>query len=114
MLQEFMAHVKDFQKGRWVCPSESMWRIYGFSLNEMYPSVEQLHVHMPDLHPVWFTAGRTLQDIISNPNSTKTQLTEFFAMNASDEQVRSMNLLSEEFPKHFVWTQQNRKWTARS
>ena len=31
--------IESFQSARWISPPEAMWRIYGFTLNEMHPSV---------------------------------------------------------------------------
>ncbi|XP_042972765.1 uncharacterized protein LOC122304568 [Carya illinoinensis] len=42
--------IEQFQSGRWITPPEAMWRIYGFTLNEMYPSVYSLHLHLEDQH----------------------------------------------------------------
>ncbi|XP_019236913.1 PREDICTED: uncharacterized protein LOC109217133 [Nicotiana attenuata] len=40
-------------------------------------------------------------------------LTEFFAMNATDEHAIAMQLLYKEFPKYFVWSPGYRTWTCR-
>jgi hypothetical protein len=40
--------IQTFQSARWITPSEAMWRIYGFPLNEMYPAVYSLQLHLED------------------------------------------------------------------
>ncbi|KAL6584876.1 hypothetical protein OROMI_004165 [Orobanche minor] len=53
--------IKDFQTARWLCATESLWRIYGFALNGIHPPVLQLHVHLEDKQPVWFPADSDLE-----------------------------------------------------
>jgi hypothetical protein len=38
--------IQQFQSARWITPPEAMWRIYGFTLNEMYPFVYSLQLHL--------------------------------------------------------------------
>ncbi|KAL6580606.1 hypothetical protein OROMI_008630 [Orobanche minor] len=106
--------IKDFQTARWLCAPESLWRIYGFTLNGIYPPVLQLHVHLEDKQPVWFPADSVLEYVIRNPKVAKTQLTEFFEKNASSQSARSLNLLYREFPEHFVWDEEHKLWAPRS
>ena len=40
--------INEFQKGRYISPPETFWRIYEFRLNEMTPSVYTLQVHLPN------------------------------------------------------------------
>ncbi|KAG6717555.1 hypothetical protein I3842_04G106600 [Carya illinoinensis] len=45
---------------------EAMWRIYGFTLNEMYPAVYSLHLHLEDQHMVTFRALENLSNVVSS------------------------------------------------
>ncbi|KAG2705150.1 hypothetical protein I3760_05G039200 [Carya illinoinensis] len=57
---------------RWITPPETTWRIYGFTLNEMYPSVYSLHLHLENQHLVAFRAHENLNSILNLDLSTKS------------------------------------------
>ncbi|KAG7972490.1 hypothetical protein I3843_07G186700 [Carya illinoinensis] len=103
--------IEQFQSGRWITPPEAMWRIYGFTLNEIYPSVYSLHLHLEDQHLVSFHAHEDLNNVLNSYTSKKSMLTEFFYRNQIDENARK--LLYREFPEKFVWDSQCRIWTPR-
>ncbi|XP_042944515.1 uncharacterized protein LOC122278387 [Carya illinoinensis] len=88
-----------------------MWRIYGFIVNEMYPSVYSLHLHLKDKHQVTFQANEDLINVLNSDRSAKSMLTEFFALNQVDENAKT--LLYKEFPEFYVWSQQYKEWTRR-
>ncbi|XP_042972649.1 uncharacterized protein LOC122304415 [Carya illinoinensis] len=93
------------------CSPEAMWRIYGFIVNEMYPSVYSLHLHLEDQHQVTFRANEDLINVLNFDWSAKSMLTEFFALNRVDENART--LLYKEFPEFYAWSQQYKEWTRR-
>ncbi|KAG7951593.1 hypothetical protein I3843_12G015700 [Carya illinoinensis] len=103
--------IQQFQSVRWIAPPEAMWRIYGFIINEMYPAVYSLHLHLEDQHPVTFRANDDLINVVNLDRSRKSMLTEFFALNRVDENAK--RLLYKEFPEYYVWNQQNKDWTPR-
>ncbi|KAF5450203.1 hypothetical protein F2P56_030572 [Juglans regia] len=88
-----------------------MWRIYGFILNEMHPSVYSLHLHLEDQHLVAFHAHDNLNNVLRSDFTAKSMLTEFFSTNQANENARK--LLYKEFPETFVWNQQHKIWTPR-
>ncbi|KAG6702148.1 hypothetical protein I3842_07G019400 [Carya illinoinensis] len=103
--------IQQFQSARWIAPPEAMWRIYGFIVNEMYPAVYSLHLHLEDKHQVTFRANEDLINVLNSDRSAKSMLTEFFALNRVDENART--LLYKEFPEFYVWSQQYKEWTRR-
>ncbi|KAG7945229.1 hypothetical protein I3843_15G142000 [Carya illinoinensis] len=103
--------IQQFQSARWIAPPEAMWRIYGFIVNEMYPSVYSLHLHLEDKHQVTFRANEDLINVLNSDRSAKSMLTEFFALNQVDENAKT--LLYKEFPEFYVWSQQYKEWTRR-
>ncbi|KAG6679025.1 hypothetical protein I3842_14G110200 [Carya illinoinensis] len=103
--------IQQFQSARWIAPPEAMWRIYGFIVNEMYPSVYSLHLHLEDKHQVTFRANEDLINVLNSDRSAKSMLTEFFALNQVDENART--LLYKEFLEFYVWSQQYKEWTHR-
>ncbi|KAG7960213.1 hypothetical protein I3843_10G112200 [Carya illinoinensis] len=101
--------IQQFQLARWIAPPEAMWRIYGFIVNEMYPSVYSLHLHLEDQHKVTFRANEDLINVLNSNRSAKSMLTEFFVLNRVDENART--LLYKEFLEFYVWSQQYKEWT---
>ncbi|GAA0178533.1 hypothetical protein LIER_42173 [Lithospermum erythrorhizon] len=105
--------ISDFQNERWVSPVEATWRIYGFLLNGMFPSVVQLQVHLPNFQTIQFEDDPDLEDIIQDGRLKKTIFTELFETNRTDPEAKKCNFLYKEFPKYYVWNAQWRAWTTR-
>ena len=73
--------IEQFQTGRWISPPEAAWRIYKFSLNEIYPSVRSLQLHLEEKQVVAFKKQDDLLHIVFNDHASRTMMTEFFQMN---------------------------------
>nr|XP_009779042.1 PREDICTED: ATP-dependent DNA helicase PIF4-like [Nicotiana sylvestris] len=80
-----------------------MWRLFGFSISEMNPSVYHLQLHLDGQQFVSFKSTANIDTVVNNPMIRKTMLTEFFYMNETNDDAIELNLLYKEFPKHFVW-----------
>ncbi|XP_027166339.1 uncharacterized protein LOC113766336 [Coffea eugenioides] len=65
----------------------------------------------------WIAAAEAinsnLSDLINSAAFSKTMLIEFFAMNRRSKQTRKLKCLYREFPEHFVWHSDRKKWTRR-
>ncbi|XP_059669340.1 uncharacterized protein LOC132314497 [Cornus florida] len=107
----FVDEIKEYQDARWVSPQEAMWRLYEFNLNEMYPSVTNLQLHLPNKHTVWYWENKNLEYIIHSEDISRTMLTEFFHLNSISEISR--DYLYREIPEHYVWNKQNKCWSPR-
>lgn len=105
--------ITQFQSARWVSPPEAMWRIYRFSLHHTHPSVVSLQLHLEDCQIVSFKTNSTVEHIKGSEFHSKTMLTQFFYMNAHNEQAQLGKFLYKEFPSYFVWSKKNRMWTKR-
>ncbi|KAL3844193.1 hypothetical protein ACJIZ3_001596 [Penstemon smallii] len=105
--------IQSYQDGRWICAPEAIWRIFAFSMSEIHPPVIIMPVHLPNYQPIRFGVQQNLMQVVTNPLSGKTMLTEFFSMNYSDADAKRLNLLYKEFPEFFVWESINRKWKLR-
>lgn len=103
--------IQNFQSARWITPPEPAWRIYGFTLNEMYPSVYSLQLHLEDQHLVAFHSRQNLINILNLDFYTKSMLTQFFQTNQGN--TNACKLLCRKFPKHFVWNHHQKLWTYR-
>ncbi|KAL5575313.1 hypothetical protein UlMin_017012 [Ulmus minor] len=103
--------VENFQSARWISPPEAMWRIYGFTLNEMHPSVITLQLHLEDKQLITFRKSENVEKVINNNFSSRYMLTEYFHMNKTDKKARC--LLYKQFPEHFVWSKRDKLWFPR-
>ncbi|KAL6634793.1 hypothetical protein ACP70R_027464 [Stipagrostis hirtigluma subsp. patula] len=103
--------IKQYRDSRWVTPPEALWRIYGFDLSEIYPSVRQLQLHLPNMHMVTFAANANLSDVVSQKEASRTMLTEYFEANKKYEWARG--ILYRDFPASFVWVSNGKYWKKR-
>ncbi|CAN6571616.1 unnamed protein product [Malus baccata var. baccata] len=103
--------IKQFQDARWVCAPEALWKIFKFIINRIYPFVEQLQIHLPNMHQVQFHADESIINILHDESTRKTMLTEFFTLNHVDAEAR--RYLYMEIPSHYRWIQAQRKWSKR-
>ncbi|XP_010668306.1 uncharacterized protein LOC104885311 [Beta vulgaris subsp. vulgaris] len=103
--------IEQFQNGRWVSPSEVAWRIFSFDLFEMYSPVLPIQVHLPNAQTVQFKPHEQLAGIVASDTRSRTSLTEFFKMNATQD--GASQFLYSEFPEHYVWNPSAKAWTKR-
>ncbi|XP_021762967.1 uncharacterized protein LOC110727695 [Chenopodium quinoa] len=108
---EVVDEITQYQSGRWVSPCEAAWRIFSFDLFEMHPPVLPLQVHLPNMQTVCVHPHERLQVVVSNSKRSRTQLTEFFAMNSASE--AGLGYLYGEFCEHYTWEQSTKKWKQR-
>nr|GEX62219.1 ATP-dependent DNA helicase PIF1-like [Tanacetum cinerariifolium] len=80
--------INRFQDARYVSPLEAMWRIYGFPLSNIYPSVMSLQVHLPNNQLVRFREDDVLTDILNREINKRSMLTAFFELNKTDPNAR--------------------------
>ncbi|XP_021746885.1 uncharacterized protein LOC110712740 [Chenopodium quinoa] len=103
--------IKQFQSGRWVSPCEAAWRIFSFDLFEMHPPVLPLQVHFPNEQTVHLHPHERLRAVVANSKRSRTQLTEFFAVNAAVE--GGTGYLYGEFCEHYRWDAGTKQWKER-
>ncbi|XP_021739870.1 uncharacterized protein LOC110706280 [Chenopodium quinoa] len=103
--------IAQFQSGRWVSPCEAAWRIFGFDLFEMHPPVLPLSVHIPDMNTVCVRPYERLDVGIASGVYGRTQLTEFFRMNAATD--NGLGYSNVEFPEHYKWDASAKSWPKR-
>ncbi|PKU86419.1 hypothetical protein MA16_Dca025242 [Dendrobium catenatum] len=80
--------IQQYQDGRWVSAPEALWRIFEFDLNEMYPSVCNLQLHLEDQQSVYYKDNQNLVDILKSNARKKSMLTEFFRINKSNSEAK--------------------------
>ncbi|KAL7145790.1 hypothetical protein ABFS83_07G110900 [Erythranthe nasuta] len=109
--QMIIDEIKQFQDARWVSAQEAMWRIFEFNLNEMYPSVINLALHLPNQQSVTYWGNQNLENVLRWDHTSKTMLTEYFSMCAKSEDAKKY--LYREFPEHYVWDNKFKCWNER-
>jgi len=93
--------IKQYRDGRCITAIEAIYRLYGFPLYDMSPYVLQMQVHLPGKHMVAYKARDDLNNVVQNPNSQRSMLTEYFSTNMYNPDARKY--LYREFPEHFTW-----------
>ena len=84
---------------------EAAWRLLGFDMQDRYPAVNRLNVHLPEQQSVVFNDNEPLQQVSQRTRVTK--LTEYFATN----RAHPSGLLYSDFPNRFTW--KRNKWRPR-
>ncbi|XP_074323774.1 uncharacterized protein LOC141660686 [Apium graveolens] len=103
--------VKNFLDGRYVCPSEASWRIFGFDIHHRSLSVERLPIHFPGQKYLNFQSFTDLENVCNNATSKKSKLEAWFVANSEFPQAR--NFTYSDFPTHFTWIKKTTKWRLR-
>ncbi|KAL9242237.1 hypothetical protein vseg_016257 [Gypsophila vaccaria] len=98
--------IDQYQSGRWVSPCEAAWRIYGFDLFEMHPSVMPMPIHLPNMQSLQMRPHEQLDAVAANEKRTRTALTEFFRVNSENPEIR---LLYGDFTDSFRWDKDKKK-----
>jgi hypothetical protein len=93
--------IKCFRNARCITPPEAVYRLYGFSLYQMYPPVFQLTVHLIGMDMVAYNDTNDLRNVINYEQSQKSMLTEYFWMNSVNPFAHS--LLYREFSYYYRW-----------
>ncbi|KAL6909791.1 hypothetical protein ACP4OV_001450 [Aristida adscensionis] len=103
--------IRQYRDARYISPPDAVYRILGFSLFGIYPSVLQLQLHLPNMQYVTYDGSGNLEDVVRRPSSSMTTLTEYFKMNRTDSFART--LLYKDFPEHYRWIKKQKKWQRR-
>ena len=85
--------------------------MFEFDIHYRTPSVERLSVHLPFMNNLVYQANRPLADIVDDPRSLKTTLTEWFCANRVYPSARELTYI--EFPTRWVWDKKDRAWYPR-
>ncbi|KAK7260859.1 hypothetical protein RIF29_27158 [Crotalaria pallida] len=103
--------IQQYVDARWICAPEAFWKIFRFTLYKLYPSVQRLHIHLPNRHQVRFYIHDNVENILNDAYNSHTMLTEFFALNHGDHEAR--RYLYREIPEHYTWSSTNKAWYRR-
>ncbi|RCV30729.1 hypothetical protein SETIT_6G118500v2, partial [Setaria italica] len=93
--------ITQYKEARWVTPLEAMWRIYGFDLSKNHPPVQQLQLHLPDMHMVTYHKRDKIERVVNCPGADELMLTTYFDYNKLHKEARG--ILYHDFPEHYTW-----------
>ncbi|EFP93666.2 uncharacterized protein PGTG_19561 [Puccinia graminis f. sp. tritici CRL 75-36-700-3] len=100
-----------FINGRYIGPSEAVYRLLRFPTNEREPAIQRLAIHLDGQHTVYFTDQEGLERQMESGSAARTTLTEYFRLNrlnAIGYGVPARSLLYHEIPKYFRWSKKKR------
>jgi hypothetical protein len=104
--------VKMYVDARYVSASEAYWRIYGFSLHNESPAVEQLAVHLENQQEVYVRENITMEEArAAAQRQSRTTITEWFKCNCEDADARCIKY--HNFPEHYTWSKERKVWARR-
>jgi ATP-dependent DNA helicase PIF1 len=98
--------IRQYIDARWVTPPEALWRIYGFELSKIYPSVMQLQLHLPNMHMLSYNRKEKIKDSINHGGVDRSMLTAYFEANMLHDKARG--ILYNNFPEYFTWQKQGK------
>lgn len=100
--------IMQYIKSRYLSICESFWRLYGFEIHGR-TSVERLIVHLPNMQFVTYHEEADLEEVIEDPDSSRTMLTEWFV--ANQRHIFTRDLTYCEFPSKFNLDPNTKVWT---
>jgi len=93
--------IKRYLHGRYLGPTEAVWRLFEFDMHDEQLPVTHLSLHMPGQQAIYFVGHDDPDHIRDLIEGSMTTLMAFFSYNAQHEDGRQF--LYYEFPEHFVW-----------
>ncbi|KAK9067683.1 hypothetical protein SSX86_011794 [Deinandra increscens subsp. villosa] len=103
--------IQNFVDGRFVCPHEAAWRILNFRIHNRRPAVQALAVHLEGRQNVTFRDRTLLQDVVRNPSSSKSTLTEWLKNNIVDPRGRHLRYI--DYLSEYRWACSDKAWFRR-
>ena len=107
--------IKRYTEGRYISASEAAHRIYQFDVHGQVPNVVRLQIHLPGRHMVTFNPNEDIDAVLARASQERTPLTAYFEANADrhDLGAEARKYTYQEFPQHFTWKADNKKWAIR-
>jgi len=103
--------IQQYLQGRYIGPTEAVWRLFEYAMHEELPTVKHLAVHLPGEPPVYFPYNATTEQLQSRMDMAKTTLMAFFEYNTLHSDGR--HYLYQDFPTSSVFQEKQSVRTAR-
>uniref|UniRef100_K3XRZ7 ATP-dependent DNA helicase n=1 Tax=Setaria italica TaxID=4555 RepID=K3XRZ7_SETIT len=85
--------------------------IYGFDLSKNHPPVQQLQLHLPDMHMVTYHKRDKIERVVKRPGADESMLIAYFDYNRLHEEA--LGILYRDFPEHYTWESNGKFWKPR-
>ncbi|PIA26331.1 hypothetical protein AQUCO_09500059v1 [Aquilegia coerulea] len=103
--------IQQYLDARYVGPTKAAWRLYGFRIHEELPYVTRLALHLKGMHVCVFNPNDTPEQVKEKAENQKSSLTAYFDWYRKNPTTKAYTY--QEFPEHFRWCKDNKKWTPR-
>ena len=87
-------------QGRYICPSQAVWRLLEYTTHQEKPAVMNLPFHLEGLHQVYFGADLNAVQLEAAVSSQSSAFLDWMAYNSSNSDGR--DLLYSDFPLFFT------------
>ena len=102
--------IKRYLHGRYIGPTEAVWRLFEFGTHDEQPPVIHLDLHLPGQQAVYFSEHENPVLLRERMDNSVTTLQAYFTYN--DLNVDGREYLYHEFPLHFVYIRKQH-WKRR-
>ena len=93
--------IKRYLQGRYIGPTEAVWRLFEFSTHGEEPAVMHLDLHLPNQQAIYFAEWENPAMLRQRMDSSITTLIAYFKYNS--EKPDGREYLYHEFPLHYVY-----------
>ena len=100
--------IERFVNARTIDPYDAHWRIMEYSIQDRFPAVMSLAIHLDGQQNIVFRDGKAEEALEKMKDTT---LTAYFRLNQSDSDAEK--LLYKEIPEHYVWDKTKGQWNKR-
>lgn len=108
---EVRDEIADYLKGRYICPAEACFRIFGGSITENIPPVTRLTIHEEGRRTVILDESSTVDTV---RNGKPSKLEAFFKYCAENPPAEGESgMLYTEAPIHLTWDDKKKEWKRR-
>ncbi|KAJ5865150.1 uncharacterized protein N7529_007066 [Penicillium soppii] len=105
--------ITEYLEGRYIGPSEAIWRLLGYRVHEEFPPVLALPVHLPGQQPVRFPTGADANEIRYRMDNTRSPLMAYFDYNTVARREGRQTYLYQDMLRHCVWNRSRGAWQPR-
>nr|XP_043611506.1 uncharacterized protein LOC122583138 [Erigeron canadensis] len=112
VVDEDIDEVQDYYDCKYLSACESVWRILGFDIHCIFPSVIRLPFHLEGEQYITFTEELTIENVLNKTSVNCSMFLEWMKCNKENSLARTLTY--GQFPEHFTWKTDKKKWARRS
>ncbi|XP_024963674.1 uncharacterized protein LOC112503936 [Cynara cardunculus var. scolymus] len=103
--------IKRYYDCRYLSACEASWRIFGYDVHYMTPSILRLPFHLPGQQQVVFGAEDNIDNVLNRPSVASSMFLAWMHCNQIYQEAGELTYV--EFPTKFVWKLDERRWDRR-